>query len=214
LGLLFLAILILATTLFYVFGFRYRGGHSPWYFIYNYFPGGGAIRGVSRYVIFLALPISIAFAYVLNRGLEYASREQTLFRRRALTALMLFLGAVSVFEQFGVPRIGATGFSVRLEKRYLGTLAAELSPDCEAFYLANGALARRTMPEYQYDAMLISAISGIPTLNASSSQFPTAWDLYALNSPEYEQKVKSWVASQGLKGKNMPPRNRTGNRCL
>ena len=201
LGLLFLAILILATSLFYVFGFRYSGGHSPWYFIYNYFPGGGAIRGVSRYVIFLALPISIAFAYVLNRGLEYASREQTPFRRRALTALMLFLGAVSVFEQFGVPRIGATGFSVRLEKRYLRTLAAELSPDCEAFYLANGALARRSMPEYQYDAMLISAISGIPTLNASSSQFPSGWDLYALNSPEYEQKVKSWIAAEGLKGK-------------
>src|SRR6185503_4958218 len=110
LGLLFLAILILATSLFYVFGFRYSG-HSPWYFIYKFFPGGGAIRGVSRYVIFLALPISVAFAYVLNRGLEYASREQTRFRRRSLTALMLFLGAVIVFEQFGVPRIGATGFS-------------------------------------------------------------------------------------------------------
>jgi hypothetical protein len=200
LGLLFLAILILATGLFYVFGFRY-GAHSPWYYIYKYFPGGGAIRGVSRYVIFLALPISIAFAYVLNRGLEYASREQTLFRRRALTALMLFLGGVTVFEQFGVPKIGATGFSVRLEDQYLRTLAAQLSPDCEAFYLANGALARRSMPEYQYDAMLISAISGIPTLNASSSQFPSGWDLYSLNHPQYEERVKSWVASEGLKGK-------------
>lgn len=200
LGLLFLAILILATSLFYVFGFRY-GGHSPWYFIYKYFPGAGAIRGVSRYVIFLALPISVAFAYVLNRGLEYASREQTPFRRRALTAVMLLLGAVTVFEQFGVPKIGATGFSVHLEDNYLRTLAARLSPDCQAFYLANGALARRSMPEYQYDAMLISAISGIPTLNASSSQFPPGWDLYSLNHPEYEDRVKSWVALQGLTGK-------------
>ena len=200
LGLLFLAILILSTSLFYVIGFRY-GDHSPWYYIYKYFPGGGAIRGVSRYVIFLALPISIAFAYVLNRGLEYAAREQTLFRRRALTALMLFLGGVTVFEQFGVPKIGATGFSVRLEDQYLRTLAARLSPDCEAFYLANGALARRSMPEYQYDAMLISAISGIPTLNASSSQFPKDWDLYSLNHPEYEKRVQNWVASVGLKGK-------------
>ena len=200
LGPLFLAILILATGLFYVFGFRY-GSQSPWYVIYKYFPGGGAIRGVSRYVIFLALPISVAFAYVLNRGLAYAAREQTSFRRRALTALMLFLGAVTVVEQFGVPKIGATGFSVRLENKYLRTLAAKLSPDCEAFYLVNGALARRTMPEYQYDAMLISAISGIPTLNASSSQFPSGWDLYSLNSPEYQQRVNSWVASQGLNGK-------------
>jgi hypothetical protein len=200
LGLLFLALLILATSLFYVFGFRYSG-HSPWYFIYKFFPGGGAIRGVSRYVIFLALPISIAFAYVLNRGLEYASREQTPFRRKALTALMIFLGAATVFEQFGVAKIGGPGFSVRLEKTYLGTLAAQLSPDCQAFYLANGPLATRTMPEYQYDAMMLSALSGIPTLNASSSQFPSGWDLYSLNTPDYEEKVKSWIASQGLKGK-------------
>ena len=200
LGLLFLAILILATSLFYVFGFRYSG-HSPWYFIYRFFPGGGAIRGVSRYVIFLALPISIAFAYVLNRGLEYASREQTPSRRKALTALMIFLAAVIVFEQFGVPKIGGPGFSVRLEKTYLGTLAAQLSSDCQAFYLANGPLATRTMPEYQYDAMMLSAISGIPTLNASSSQFPSGWDLYSLNTPDYEEKVKSWITSQGLNGK-------------
>ncbi len=200
LGSLFLALLILATSLFYVFGFRYSG-HSPWYFIYKFFPGGGAIRGVSRYVIFLALPISIAFAYVLNRGLEYASREQTPFRRKALRALMIFLGAVIVFEQFGVPKIGGPGFSVSLEKTYLGTLAAQLSPDCQAFYLVNGPLATRTMPEYQYDAMMLSALSGIPTLNASSSQFPSGWDLYSLNTPDYEEKVKSWIASQGLNGK-------------
>ncbi|HJP94049.1 MAG TPA: hypothetical protein VJ875_18970 [Pyrinomonadaceae bacterium] len=200
LGMLFLALLILSTSLFYVIGFRY-GTHSPWYYIYRFFPGGGAIRAVSRYVIFLALPMSIAFAYVLDRGLEYASRESNRVRRRALTAVMLLLGGVVVVEQFGVPKIGGNGFSVRLEKRYLQTLAAKLPKDCEAFYLAAGPLARRNMPEYQYDAMLISAITGIPSLNASSSLFPPGWDLYQLKEPHYEDNVKSWIASQGLSGK-------------
>src|SRR5262249_37577053 len=67
LGPLFLALLILSTTIFYLIGFRYSG-HSPWFYIYQYFPGGGAIRAVSRYVIFLTLPMSLAFAYAIDRS--------------------------------------------------------------------------------------------------------------------------------------------------
>jgi hypothetical protein len=200
LTLLFLAFLIIATSLFYVFGFRY-GNHSPWYYIYRFFPGGGAIRGVSRYVIFLTLPMSIAFAYVLDRGLEYASRETDRVRRLALTTVMLLLGGVVVFEQFGTPKIGGSGFSVKKEKAYLNTLAARLPNDCEVFYLANGPLARRNMPEYQYDAMMISAMTRIPTMNGSSSQFPPGWDLYSLNLPNYEDHVKSWINVNRISGK-------------
>jgi uncharacterized protein DUF4214 len=198
--LLFLALLIIATSLFYLIGFRY-GNHSPWYYIYRFFPGAGAIRGVSRYVIFLTLPISIAFAYVLDRGLEYASRQTDRMRRKTLTAVMLLLGGVVVFEQFGTPKIGGSGFSVKNEKAYLNTMTSRLSRDCQAFYLANGPLARRNMPEYQYDAMLVSAITGIPTMNASSSQFPPGWDLYSLNLPNYEDNVKSWIALNRMSGK-------------
>ena len=200
LGMLFLALLILATSLFYVIGFRY-GDYSPWYYIYEYFPGGKAIRAVSRYVIFLALPMSIAFAFVIDRGLALAMRQQASFRRRLLMAAVLLLGALIAFEQFGVPKIGGSGFTVSIEKTYLQTHIAKLPKDCEAFYLANGPLAKRSMPEYQYDAMLISAVSGIPTLNASSSQFPQGWDLYSLQIPEYEDHVKSWISSQKISGK-------------
>ncbi|HEY0762552.1 MAG TPA: DUF4214 domain-containing protein [Pyrinomonadaceae bacterium] len=200
LGMLFLAVLILATSLFYVLGFRY-GDHSPWYFIYEYFPGAKAIRAVSRYVIFLALPMSIAFAFVIDWGLAFALRQQSSFRRRLLATAVILLGALMAFEQFGIPKIGGSGFTVSIEKSYLQTHAAKLAKDCEAFYLANGPLAKRSMPEYQYDAMLISAVSGIPTLNASSSQFPPGWDLYSLQIPEYEDHVKSWISQQKISGK-------------
>jgi hypothetical protein len=145
--------------------------------------------------------MAIAFADMFDKGLEYASRESTQIRRKALTGVMLLLGAVVVFEQFGVPKIGATGFSVKLEEAYLGTMAARLTSDCQAFYLAAGPLSRRSMPEYQYDAMLVSAISDIPTLNASSSQFPPHWDLYQLKEPNYEEKVKSWIDINKISGK-------------
>jgi hypothetical protein len=199
LALLFLAIAIFSTTLFYLLGFRYDG-YSPWHFVYRFFPGGGAIRAVSRYVIFLALPMSIAFAYLVDRVLDYASRQSSQLRRKVLTTVVLLLGGLIVFEQFGVAKIGGGGFSIKLEKAYLNTLAAKLSANCEAFYIAAGPLASRTMPEYQYDAMLLSLITGKPTLNASSSQFPPGWDLYTLTVPDYEEKVKSWVTSQKIAG--------------
>ena len=200
LGKLFLALLILTTSFIYVIGFRYAG-HSPWYVIYKFFPGGGALRGVSRYVIFLTLPIAISFAYLLNRGLAYAFRQQTSTRQRAWTAAVLLLGGLIVCEQFGLPKLGGDGFSVRYEKAYLQANAAKLPDDCEAFYLALGPAAKRSMPEYQYDAMMLSAISRVPTLNASSSLFPAGWDLYTLSLPDYEAKVNSWVTSQKIAGK-------------
>src|SRR5215213_6896883 len=61
-GPLFLGVMILTTSIFFVLGFK-AGSHSLWRYVYEYFPGAGAIRAVSRYVIFLTLPMSIARAY-------------------------------------------------------------------------------------------------------------------------------------------------------
>ena len=70
----------------------------------NYFPGGGAIRAVSRYVIFLTLPMSIAFAYGLQKALQFAAGKQ------ALTVAVLVVAAFGVFEQFGVAKVNGDGF--------------------------------------------------------------------------------------------------------
>jgi hypothetical protein len=199
-GKLFVALMILTCSLFYVIGFRYAG-HSPWYIIYRFFPAAGALRGVSRYVIFLTLPMSIGFAYLLDRGLDFASRQETLIRKRAWTAAVLLLGGLIVFEQFGLPKLGGDGFSVRYERAYLAANAAKLPQGCEAFYIALGPVGKRSMPEYQYDAMMLSAITGVPTLNASSSLFPKDWDLYTVSLPDYETKVNNWIASQKIAGK-------------
>jgi hypothetical protein len=198
-GVAFLGVMVLATTIFYLIGFKY-GGHSPWYYIFEYFPGGGAIRAVSRYVIFLALPMSIAFAYALDRGLAYATMQND-SRKRALQFAMIALMAFGVFEQFGVNKVSGTGFSKRVEDAYLKTMAANLPSDCGSFYIAAGARANHSTAEYQYDAMLISMISGVPTLNASSSQFPPGWNMYFVTNPDYEAKVKEWIDAKQIPGR-------------
>src|SRR5215204_247668 len=192
LGSLFLGLMILATSIFIVLGFKVDG-HSPWQYIYQYFPGGRAIRAVSRYMIFLTLPMSIAFAYGLRKALQFAST-------RALKVAVLLVAAFGVFEQFGVPKIKGTIFSTRVEETYLKTMAAKLPGDCTAFYVAPGPHTNHTTAEYHYDAMMISIMSGVKTLNASSSQFPRDWNFYFFKNPDYESKVKEWIDSQKISG--------------
>src|SRR5215213_8616713 len=190
---LFLGVMILATSIFIVLGIKV-GSHSLWQYIYEYFPGGGAIRAVSRYVIFLTLPMSIAFAYGLQRALQFA-------RTRALTVAVLILAAFGMFEQFSVPKVNGEGFSTSVEETYLKTMAAKLPADCTAFYVAPGPQANHSTAEYHYDAMMISAITRVKTLNASSSQFPRDWNFYFFKNPDYESKVKEWIESQKISGK-------------
>ena len=191
--LVFLGVMILATSFFIVLGFKV-GNHSLWQYVYQYFPGGGAIRAVSRYVIFLTLPMSIAFAYGLQKALQLAST-------RGLKIAVLLIAAFGIFEQLGVPRINGAGFSTTVEETYLKTTAAKLPGDCTAFYVAPGPHANHATAEYHYDAMMISAISRVKTLNASSSQFPRDWNFYFFKNPDYESKVKEWIDSQKISGK-------------
>jgi hypothetical protein len=193
LGLVFLGVMILATSIFIALGFKV-GNHSLWQYVYQHFPGGGAIRAVSRYMIFLTLPMSIAFAYGLQRMLQLATT-------RGLRTALLLIAAFGVFEQFGVPRINGAGFSTMVEEKYLKTAAAKLPGDCTAFYVAPGPHANHATAEYQYDAMMISAISRVKTLNASSSQFPRDWNFYFFKNPDYESRVKEWIDSQKISGK-------------
>jgi len=197
---LFIALAILSTTIFFLIGFKY-GGHSPWIYIYRFVPGAGAIRAVSRYVIFLTLPMSIAFAYGLHGALKFAAQQQSELHRRVLAIPIVLMAVFGILEQFGVPKINGTGFSTSVEYAYLKAMAAKLPNDCAAFYIAPGADANHSTAEYQYDAMMISALSRIKTLNASSSQFPRDWNMYFVKNPDYESNVKQWIDSQRISGK-------------
>lgn len=199
-GLLFLGITILATAIFLLLGFKFHD-HSLWKYVYLYFPGGKAIRAVSRYVIFLTLPLSIALAYGIQKALHIASRQQDSLRKRVLTVMVLFVAAFGVFEQFGIAKLNGKGFSVKVEEAYLKAMAAKLPNDCTAFYVALGPHANHWTAEYHYDGMMISMWSGVKTLNASSSQFPRDWNFYFIKNPDYEANVKQWIDSQKISGK-------------
>ena len=55
--------------------------------------------------------------------------------------------------------------------------------------------------QWMHDAMLVSAIRGVPTLNGRSGKSPPGWQLRKVTAPDYEQKVHDWIAWHNVAGK-------------
>lgn len=193
---LFLAALILATALFYAIGMKYGGGSSPWRLVYRFVPGADGLRAIARYVLVLALPMSIAFAVLVHRGLETISAQPTALARRRLTAAVLAVVAFGIVEQFGrTPSLSRKEELSRLER-----LAASLPRDCAVFYVAAAPERDPVKHEDQIDAMLISVMRRVPTLNGYSGHVPPGWSLREVEAPDYEQRIAQWIARYHLTG--------------
>jgi hypothetical protein len=195
---MFIALLILATTLFYIIGMRYGHDHSPWVLVYSVVPGAQGIRAVARYVILLCLPMAIAFAFLIH----YATARISLQQNRALRVVMFTALFVTVtfglLEQFETNK-EPNGFSIKVENEYLKKQAAALPDNCSSFYIAVGPYATHNQFEYQTDAALISVMTGVPTLNGYSGQLPPNWGLWQVRARDYEDKVKVWIDANQLK---------------
>ena len=197
--LLFLAQLIIATSLVYVLGMRYWNDFSPWQFIYSYVPGGQVVRAVARYALVLALPMGIAFAFLLHFLIQKISQQTNSTRRTVLFAGVIVLATFGLVEQFG-SKEGFNGFSIRDENQYLNGLAQSLPNDCSSFYVALKPPITHNEFEYQLDAMLVAFLKGVPTLNGYTGHLPPDWGLWGVDNPAYESNVKRWIDDRQIKG--------------
>lgn len=185
-----LAALILATALFYVIAMKYWGGSSPWWLVYRFVPGADGLRAIARHVLVLTLPMSIAFAVIVHRGL------QKTVARRGLTAALLVVVAFGIVEQFG----RAPSYSAKQELSRLEKLAMSLPRDCAVFYVAAAPNRKPVKHEEQIDAMLISVMRGVPTVNGYNGHVPPGWSLREVEAPDYEQRVAQWIARYHVAG--------------
>ena len=196
---MFLALLVLATTLFYFLGMRYWNNYSPWEFVYSYLPGAQGIRAVARYVILLALPMAIAFAFVIDRLTTRISLQRRRVVRITMYATLSVVIGFGMAEQFARKK-NFNGFSVKAEQSYLAKLSGKLPENCSAFYIAIGPDGQRNQFEYQLDAALVSIMRHVPTLNGYSGQLPPNWSLWEVKASDYEANVKAWIDANHLQG--------------
>ena len=196
---MFLALLILSTTLFYILGMRYWQGYSPWKLVHAIVPGASGVRAVARYVMLLTLPMSIGFAFMIQFAADRISSLKDLTRQRVLLAALVLTVAFGLFEQLA-RKERFNGYPIKAETAYLNNLAAALPADCQSFYVAVGPGGKRNAFEYQIDAILVSVLRDIPTLNGYSGQLPPGWPLWEVQGVDYETYVKKWIEERKLGG--------------
>jgi hypothetical protein len=193
---LFLSLVILAACLFYLIGMKYWNDASPWRFVYLFFPGAKGFRTVARYVAFLSFPMAIVFAFVVHRGMEKIADQKDPGIRMCMVAAMFAIVAFGLLEQFG----RTASFSKSAEIARLNRLAAKLPDNCSSFYVVAAPVRRPIKYEYQIDAMLVSVMRGVPTLNGYSGYVPRGWSLREVEAPDYEERVKKWINLHKLGG--------------
>lgn len=192
----FLTLTVLSVNLLIVLALQYHD-HSLWHVIYKLVPGATSIRAVSRFMIFAALPMSVAFAFAVEQAWQWCGT-----RVSARVALVLVI-AFGAFEQFSSG--AGDSYSIRAENGRLQRLAAKLPADCTAFYVTARRPDNQPFDSFQnqqwmHDAMFISILRHVPTLNGRSGKSPPGWALREITAPDYETKVREWIQQRGISG--------------
>ncbi len=160
-------------------------GHSPWFVFYEWIPILGSARCTFRFNILLTFILLVSLAYYF----DYRSRFKRFSKRETWIACLLF---IAIFAESIRTFPSAWTASDYLPK-YASEIIADISSqDCRAFLLVPSALP--VNPSFlANDAAAIAVVSGVPTLNGSTSVFPENWDLFWISSQSYEVQLDNWL---------------------
>ncbi len=168
------ALLITSLVIFAATLFLYPGFH-PWFAISGWIPGASALRAVARVGLLLLLPLSIGVAWQVSS-----------LKTNAWKVVVIL---VVLAEQWVVvPTYDARGRFDRVRE-----MAAEVKRDADAFYLVRQTGRRHERgSEYrdQIDAMWVSILSGVPTVNGYSGLIPPGWESLYFNFIRGEKDVE------------------------
>jgi hypothetical protein len=162
-------------------------GHSLWWAVFHFVPGASAIRVVNRYQLVLYAAMCIVLAIGLQRVLEIRRRDLLVTGGVAVAAVLLLGEQANHMQTFD-------------KVRETDRLARVPSPPaaCRVFFADHRPSLDRPFYAFQTDAAMVARITGLPTINGYSSNFPRGWDLLVHTSPSYSSGVADWVLSHGL----------------
>ncbi len=174
-------------------------GASPWYLVWRYVPGAGAIRLIFRFQYQLSMAVVAVVAAALqaawDRAVARGGERSQAGRRTVLTAI-----AVAGFW-LAVEQVNRTATHGIHRSPELARLAAipNPGPRCQSFYLRDTTVARPANPiASQVDAMLIAERLTLPTVNGYSGFAPPGWHLDDPQAGDYPALVERWAAAHGL----------------
>lgn len=163
-------------------------GYSAWYLVFHFFPGAKALRVVSTYQIFLALPViivAVKFISTLRLGI--------------IATLMLC--TLLTFEEINSPSIGLDR-RAELDRISLSTLPPK---ECHVFYTSGwkdqenlGAVG--DMYAHNVSAMFFAQIAKIPTINGVASFMPSGWNFSNPGRSDYDERALYYAKKHKISG--------------
>ncbi|MFI0471717.1 hypothetical protein ACGLWX_03215 [Halomonas sp. HMF6819] len=169
------------------------GDSSLWWGVWNYIPGANGLRAVSRYAIFLALPLCLLWSLALPSIKKHASLAVVV----PLVALLV-LEQISLENNAEVPR--AT---------YINDMREAQAPpaSCRAFFvtqrresdqhITTSTLFGDLYP-HNVAAMLFAEWWNVRTLNGFSTFNPPGWNFAYLPEGSYRFRVRDYVVKHDM----------------
>ena len=172
-------------------------GVSLWKIVFNVFPGAKSIRAVSRFFLFLNLPMAVCTSILCD---YYFDKYKDLFHgegwaRAASCGIVFILLVMSNLDIKGVP----ANWNKEISNQLLADI--EMPPeDCKAFYVIN-CTKKGSSPVLSLDGYQIADSLGLKTLNGYSGFAPPEYgDVFKVDSEGYEAAVIQWIIRHGLDG--------------
>jgi hypothetical protein len=168
-------------------------GYTLWYGIYLYVPGARAVRVIARYAIFLALPLTLlAVSFLASRAGRWPGWVM------ASCVIVLLLEELTY-----TPSIGQN----RAEEVRLLASVDPTPAKCRTFFVsAPWKRASTGRPDvdrlypHNVDAMLISEVKAVPTINGYSTFNPPDWAFESADRPDYFARVRSYANAHEITG--------------
>ena len=166
------------------------GAFSLWAAVYRLIPGAGAIRVVSRYQLFLTLPVvAITLCWL-------AQARLTLPLRLVLCGLLL-VGEINTAPPLALDR-----------PHELARLRAVPSPPSRCRAFAATAARGETLAgafvdgvySHNVDAMLIAETIRLPTINGFATFVPPQWNLNNPAQHDYPARVRAYAKAHNITG--------------
>ena len=163
------------------------GTNTAWHVVWQALPGASGIRTPFRVQVASVFFLCLGLAIAMTRGVQAARSSG----RRWTAACLAGLAGLCVVEQAN----SALPAQSKAEARHWMLAAHRPAFACDVFYLLPQTPAMLPWPTRQADAMLLSQVIGMPTVNGNSSYAPFGWDLFEPDRAGYRQKVRAWIAA-------------------
>ena len=179
--------LILATLIALILPLRLYG-HSPWIVVFNYFPGAKALRVVSAFYIFLALPVTLL-------AVRYLS-----IKKMGVAATTIIV-ALLIVEELNTP---ALGLDRQAELARISKVSAPPGT-CRSFYTSEWSGQDKLggpadLYAHNVSAMMIAQQVAIPALNGIASFQAPDWNFGNPGAADYDARVASYAYKNHLTG--------------